>query len=102
MTKRHHLQDLVQTWQDPQMALPKNLKVSFVPYLWCLDFIASFFILLLNRPDDDVHLFICDLGMDDALFSIMDSICCLVDTIPEHELIAMNCGSELLLQRARR
>ncbi|XP_056621920.1 recQ-like DNA helicase BLM isoform X2 [Triplophysa dalaica] len=41
-------------------------------------------------------------GMDDALFSIMESICCLVDTIPEHELIALNCGSDLLLQRARR
>uniref|UniRef100_A0A8B9K627 ATP-dependent DNA helicase n=1 Tax=Astyanax mexicanus TaxID=7994 RepID=A0A8B9K627_ASTMX len=30
---------------------------------------------------------------------IMESICCLVDKIPEHELIALTCGTELLLQR---
>ncbi|XP_055029688.2 recQ-like DNA helicase BLM isoform X1 [Misgurnus anguillicaudatus] len=41
-------------------------------------------------------------GTDDALFSIMESICRLVDTIPEHELIDLTCGSELLLQRAHR
>ncbi|CAM4583369.1 unnamed protein product [Leuciscus chuanchicus] len=41
-------------------------------------------------------------GMDDALFSVMESICCLVDTIPEHELIALTSGTELLLQRAHR
>ncbi|XP_017207539.1 recQ-like DNA helicase BLM isoform X2 [Danio rerio] len=41
-------------------------------------------------------------GADDALFSVMESICCLVDTIPEHELIALTCGTELLLQRAHR
>jgi len=45
---------------------------------------------------------VCDLGTDDALFSIMESICCLVDTIPEHELIALTSGTELLLQRAHR
>uniref|UniRef100_A0A673L5M9 ATP-dependent DNA helicase n=1 Tax=Sinocyclocheilus rhinocerous TaxID=307959 RepID=A0A673L5M9_9TELE len=32
----------------------------------------------------------------------MESICYLVDTIPEHELIALTCGTELLLQRAHR
>ncbi|XP_028287006.1 Bloom syndrome protein homolog isoform X2 [Parambassis ranga] len=36
------------------------------------------------------------------LFSIMESICALVDSIPEHELIALSCGSELLLKRAQR
>ncbi|RXN21309.1 Bloom syndrome -like protein [Labeo rohita] len=41
-------------------------------------------------------------GSDDALFSVMESICCLVDRIPEHELIALTCGTELLLQRAHR
>ncbi|TRY58289.1 hypothetical protein DNTS_031055 [Danionella cerebrum] len=41
-------------------------------------------------------------GPDDDLFRVMESICCLVDTIPEHELIALTCGSELLLQRAHR
>ncbi|XP_016345088.1 Bloom syndrome protein homolog isoform X3 [Sinocyclocheilus anshuiensis] len=41
-------------------------------------------------------------GPDDALFTIMESICYLVDTIPEHELIALTCGTELLLQRAHR
>ncbi|XP_060780018.1 recQ-like DNA helicase BLM isoform X2 [Neoarius graeffei] len=39
---------------------------------------------------------------DDALFSIMESICCLVDTIPEHEIITLTCGTELLLLRAHR
>uniref|UniRef100_A0A8B9KAS5 ATP-dependent DNA helicase n=1 Tax=Astyanax mexicanus TaxID=7994 RepID=A0A8B9KAS5_ASTMX len=34
------------------------------------------------------------------LLVIMESICCLVDKIPEHELIALTCGTELLLQRA--
>ncbi|XP_043072533.1 Bloom syndrome protein homolog isoform X2 [Puntigrus tetrazona] len=41
-------------------------------------------------------------GPEDALFTVMESICRLVDTIPEHELIALTCGTELLLQRARR
>ncbi|XP_030621193.1 Bloom syndrome protein homolog [Chanos chanos] len=41
-------------------------------------------------------------GSEDALFSIMESICRLVDSIPEHELIALACGTELLLQRAQR
>ncbi|XP_028814640.1 Bloom syndrome protein homolog [Denticeps clupeoides] len=36
------------------------------------------------------------------LFSIMESICRLVDLIPEHELISLSCGTELLLQRAHR
>uniref|UniRef100_A0A3P8TKN5 RecQ-like DNA helicase BLM n=1 Tax=Amphiprion percula TaxID=161767 RepID=A0A3P8TKN5_AMPPE len=39
---------------------------------------------------------------NEQLFSIMESICALVDSIPEHELIALSCGSELLLQRAQR
>uniref|UniRef100_A0A8D3E4N3 RecQ-like DNA helicase BLM n=1 Tax=Scophthalmus maximus TaxID=52904 RepID=A0A8D3E4N3_SCOMX len=34
--------------------------------------------------------------------SIMDSICSLVDSIPEYELIGLCCGSELLLKRAQR
>lgn len=38
----------------------------------------------------------------EQLFSIMESICALVDSIPEHELIALSCGSELLLKRAQR
>ncbi|XP_014848621.1 PREDICTED: Bloom syndrome protein isoform X1 [Poecilia mexicana] len=38
----------------------------------------------------------------DQLFSIMESICTLVDSIPEHELIALTCGNELLLKRAHR
>ncbi|XP_038124727.1 Bloom syndrome protein homolog isoform X2 [Cyprinodon tularosa] len=32
----------------------------------------------------------------------MESICALVDSIPEHELIALSCGDELLLKRAQR
>ena len=39
---------------------------------------------------------------DEQLFSIMEAICGLVDSIPEHELIALSCGSELLLKRAQR
>ncbi|KAK5867416.1 hypothetical protein PBY51_011911 [Eleginops maclovinus] len=39
---------------------------------------------------------------NEQLFSIMQSICSLVDTIPEHELIALSCGCELLLKRAQR
>ncbi|XP_049579125.1 recQ-like DNA helicase BLM isoform X4 [Syngnathus scovelli] len=38
----------------------------------------------------------------DELYSIMESICSLVDSIPEHELIALSCGNELLLKRAQR
>uniref|UniRef100_A0A3Q2D8A2 BLM RecQ like helicase n=1 Tax=Cyprinodon variegatus TaxID=28743 RepID=A0A3Q2D8A2_CYPVA len=38
----------------------------------------------------------------EQLFSIMESICALVDSIPEHELIALSCGDELLLKRAQR
>lgn len=32
----------------------------------------------------------------------MESICALVDSVPEHELIALSCGNELLLKRAQR
>nr|XP_057931076.1 recQ-like DNA helicase BLM isoform X2 [Doryrhamphus excisus] len=39
---------------------------------------------------------------NDELFSIMESICAMVDSIPEHELIALSCGNELLLRRAQR
>ncbi|KAM7414553.1 hypothetical protein PAMA_019392 [Pampus argenteus] len=39
---------------------------------------------------------------NDQLFNIMESICTLVDCIPEHELIGLSCGNELLLKRAQR
>ncbi|XP_071355526.1 recQ-like DNA helicase BLM isoform X2 [Trachinotus anak] len=39
---------------------------------------------------------------NEQLFSIMESICSLVDSIPEYELIALSCGNELLLKRAQR
>lgn len=39
---------------------------------------------------------------NEQLFSIMESICSLVDSIPEHELIGLSCGDELLLKRAQR
>lgn len=39
---------------------------------------------------------------DEQLLSIMESICALVDTVPEHELIGLSCGTELLLKRAQR
>ncbi|XP_020790782.2 LOW QUALITY PROTEIN: recQ-like DNA helicase BLM [Boleophthalmus pectinirostris] len=39
---------------------------------------------------------------NDELYSIMECICSLVDTIPEHELIALSCGNELLIKRALR
>lgn len=39
---------------------------------------------------------------DDKLFSIMESICSLVDSIPEHELIGLPSGKEILLLRAQR
>lgn len=47
--------------------------------------------------------FLCtDHLLDEQLFNIMESICSLVDSIPEHELIALSCGTELLLKRAQR
>lgn len=39
---------------------------------------------------------------NEQLFSLNESICALVDLIPEHELIALSCGEELLLKRAQR
>ncbi|XP_029523850.2 recQ-like DNA helicase BLM isoform X1 [Oncorhynchus nerka] len=39
---------------------------------------------------------------EDQLLSIMESICALVDSIPDHELLGLSCGTELLLQRAHR
>lgn len=39
---------------------------------------------------------------DEQLFTIMESICALVDSIPEYELIGLSCGNELLLKRAQR
>uniref|UniRef100_A0A4W5NBE3 RecQ-like DNA helicase BLM n=1 Tax=Hucho hucho TaxID=62062 RepID=A0A4W5NBE3_9TELE len=39
---------------------------------------------------------------EDQLLSIMESICALVDSIPDHELLGLSCGTALLLQRAHR
>ncbi|KAG7521534.1 Bloom syndrome protein isoform X1 [Solea senegalensis] len=39
---------------------------------------------------------------NEQLYSIMEAICSLVDSIPEHELIGLSCGDELLLKRALR
>lgn len=39
---------------------------------------------------------------DEQLLGLMKSICALVDSIPEHELIGLSCGNELLLKRAQR
>ncbi|XP_037306777.2 recQ-like DNA helicase BLM isoform X2 [Pungitius pungitius] len=39
---------------------------------------------------------------NEQLSSIMQCICSLVDSIPEHEVIGLSCGSELLLKRAQR
>lgn len=39
---------------------------------------------------------------DEQLLGLMESICALVDCIPEHELIGLSCGNELLLKRAQR
>ncbi|KAJ8417515.1 hypothetical protein AAFF_G00223580 [Aldrovandia affinis] len=44
----------------------------------------------------------CNGAESDELFSVMESICGLVDSIPEHELISLTCGTELLLLRAHR
>uniref|UniRef100_A0A8C1JZB1 RecQ-like DNA helicase BLM n=1 Tax=Cyprinus carpio TaxID=7962 RepID=A0A8C1JZB1_CYPCA len=53
-----------------------------------------------TSPDKNQKDISCVTRPDDALFTVMESICRLVDTIPEHELIALTCGTELLLQRA--
>ncbi|XP_041081943.1 Bloom syndrome protein homolog [Polyodon spathula] len=42
------------------------------------------------------------LGSEDQLFSVMEEICRLVDSIPSRELKALSCGSQLLQQRERR
>lgn len=39
---------------------------------------------------------------NEQLLGLMESICALVDSIPEHELIGLSCGNELLLKRAQR
>lgn len=39
---------------------------------------------------------------DEQLLGLMESICALVDSIPEHEVIGLSCGNELLLKRAQR
>ncbi|KAG7468208.1 hypothetical protein MATL_G00140450 [Megalops atlanticus] len=65
--------------------------------------------LLGNQTASDIHAkeWKCkqaesEVEQRDKLFSIMVSICCLVDSIPEHELISLSVGTELLLQRAQR
>lgn len=47
-------------------------------------------------------VFLLIIDPDEQLLSIMESICGLVDSIPEHELIALSCGDQLLLKRAQR
>ncbi|KAM9854770.1 recQ-like DNA helicase BLM [Aulostomus maculatus] len=54
----------------------------------------------MTKPDPSAHL--TKDKKNDQVFSIMESICSLVDSIPEHELIALSCGEELLLKRAQR
>lgn len=39
---------------------------------------------------------------NEQLLCLMESICALVDSIPEHELIGLSSGNELLLKRAQR
>uniref|UniRef100_A0A8C1HWE5 RecQ-like DNA helicase BLM n=1 Tax=Cyprinus carpio carpio TaxID=630221 RepID=A0A8C1HWE5_CYPCA len=51
-------------------------------------------------PDKNEKDIKCLTRPDDALFTVMESICHLVDSIPEHELIALTCGTELLVQRS--
>ena len=48
------------------------------------------------------YLCLIDTEKEEELFSIMQTICKLVDSIPEHELIGLSCGTELLLNRALR
>ncbi|XP_047451887.1 Bloom syndrome protein homolog isoform X2 [Mugil cephalus] len=55
-------------------------------------------ITTLHKPSDDRPKD----STNDQLYSLMESICSLVDLIPEHELIALSCGNELLLKRALR
>ncbi|KAK3548883.1 hypothetical protein QTP70_021254 [Hemibagrus guttatus] len=56
----------------------------------------------IKPPETIKRNFNCPTGFDDALFGVMESICCLVETIPEHELMSLTCGTELLLLRAHR
>ncbi|KAF4072097.1 hypothetical protein AMELA_G00270390 [Ameiurus melas] len=56
-----------------------------------------------DKPTETIEgSFNCTTGFDDTLFSVMESICCLMDTVPEHELASLSCGTELLLLRAHR
>uniref|UniRef100_A0A8C7F5S2 RecQ-like DNA helicase BLM n=1 Tax=Oncorhynchus kisutch TaxID=8019 RepID=A0A8C7F5S2_ONCKI len=61
-----------------------------------LDFIPPSPILVLFVP------LVTNPKSEDQLLSIMESICALVDSIPDHELLGLSCGTELLLQRAYR
>ncbi|XP_072291066.1 recQ-like DNA helicase BLM isoform X2 [Eucyclogobius newberryi] len=53
---------------------------------------------VVSEPTQEDH----SKDQNDELYSIMERICSLVDTIPEHELIALSCGNELLIKRALR
>lgn len=72
--------------------------------------VSRFFLshLFISNEDYPMSLFIIFVVSflwpvtDEQLFSIMESICGLVDSIPEHELIGLSCGNELLLKRAQR
>ncbi|KAK1158030.1 hypothetical protein AOXY_G24264 [Acipenser oxyrinchus oxyrinchus] len=58
---------------------------------------------ILKQADVDcIQNKVSGLGSEDQLFSVMEEICRLVDSIPSHELKALSCGSQLLQQRDRR
>uniref|UniRef100_W5NAF6 RecQ-like DNA helicase BLM n=1 Tax=Lepisosteus oculatus TaxID=7918 RepID=W5NAF6_LEPOC len=64
-------------------------------------FILSFYTKYSTSPRLNICIF-SGTDSENQLFSIMEEICQLVDSIPEHELTALSCGRDLLFQRARR
>uniref|UniRef100_A0A671XJR9 RecQ-like DNA helicase BLM n=1 Tax=Sparus aurata TaxID=8175 RepID=A0A671XJR9_SPAAU len=119
------LSDNKKTWIDPKVIeLDENTEpeddLDFIPPSPIPDEISSwvlcpfFFkfsrllpILVIKLELRSSPLFInfmflaSDGVTDEQLFTIMESICALVDSIPEYELIGLSCGNELLLKRAQ-
>lgn len=88
-----------QSEKSPLLEVTKLLLFRFIFRLE--DKFILLILLLLVSLIMCLNLFICS-GFDDALFGVMESICCLVETIPEHELMSLTCGTKLLLLRAHR
>lgn len=91
---------------NPLIITQKTKQVGVNPFSdlsrVCAHFVNQITLFFVHVHSFCLFFFPSEHVTDEQLFSIMESICALVDSVPEHELIALSCGNELLVKRAQR